>query len=140
ERLHVTLRLHITTHHTKREERLSILQHHSRNQRVKRPLARSDHVGMLFEPEQRTAILKDNAGIASYKTGTEITKQTVDKRNGIAVFIDDRQIDRIAVLRKTGSSRGHGSIPIDEFSLFGRVLFRDYPGTRHTRFVGVRDV
>ena len=76
----MSLRLHIATHDAEGEEWPAILQHHRRNQRVKWPLPRRNHIRMLrVEAEQRAAILKHNAGIAGDESGTKMTKQTVDE-------------------------------------------------------------
>src|SRR5262245_37079300 len=97
----MALWLVIAAHYTKREKRFGVFQHHRRNECVERTLAGCDHVVMCrIKIEQRAAIMQDDPGIARNHARPEAFEQAVDERNDISIFVDDGQIDRVAVFTK----------------------------------------
>src|SRR6266540_3115609 len=93
------LRLVVAAHDPEGEKRLPVLEHHTRNQRMKWPLTRRDHIGVSrIERKERTTIVENNTGIAGDEARAKTFEQAIDERNRVVVFIDYGEINGITIL------------------------------------------
>src|SRR5215471_15808713 len=84
--------------------------------------------------------MQDDAGVAGNQTGAETFEQAVDKRNDVSIFVDDGQIDRIAVLPKTWTRIRHRMSSRNEFATFRPVFLGDESKHRNADLVRICDV
>src|SRR5215467_13153127 len=84
--------------------------------------------------------MQDDAGVAGNQTGAETFEQAVDKRNDVSIFVDDGQIDRIAVLPKTWMRIRHRVSWRNEFATLRRVFLGDEAKHRNADLVRICDV
>ena len=107
EELRMSLRLHSAAHQAERHVRLvaasvsrgvgTRLRDESRNERVKRTLARRHGVRQTWlHRESRPAIVQREPGARHDDPRAEFVEQAVDERHHVAVFVRDREIDRLA--------------------------------------------
>src|SRR5437867_1879918 len=99
EYLDMTLGLVVPAHDPKRKEGLVIFHDHCGNDGVQRPLVRLDLVpGIRIEAEISAAVLQADTRVPGHDAGSPHARQAVNKAHGVAVFVDDRQVYRVAAL------------------------------------------
>ena len=78
--------------------------HEPRDDRVQRPLARSERVRVrLVEREQCAAVVQREAGAGRDDRGAEPFVDALDQRDDVAVAVDDGEVDRV-VARRIGQA------------------------------------
>ena len=150
--LHVPLRLHVAAHDAERQPRASVLHHHRRHQRVERPLARRQLVGMSGrQRKEAAAILQDDPRVSGDDARAEGFVDRLDERDHVALRVGGGQIDRVPLrLRMVAAFRGRAAaeakrgvvlrrvVRVDFVAARRRVLLRQHPierGLRHRREV-----
>lgn len=67
-----------------------------------------------LQREALTAIVQDDAGFRRYETGAEAVEDRIDEAHGITVFIDNRDVDGVAMKRHLEIRKvGEGARQID---------------------------
>ena len=90
----------IAAHHAEGHFRAAVAGDHARDDRVQRALFRGDHVGMTaLQREALAAIVEDDAGVRRNEAGAEAVEDRVDEADRIALFVDDRDVDRVTMQR-----------------------------------------
>src|SRR5215813_3338801 len=84
--------------------------------------------------------MQDDVGVVCNQTGAETFEQVVDKRNDVSIFVDDGQIDRIAVLPKTWTRIRHRVSSRNEFATLRSVFFGNEAKNRNADLVRICDV
>ena len=81
---------------------VTVNDQHAGNDGVHRPLARGDAVGVgRIHVERAAPVLQDHPATGPDQAAAEGMEQRVDETDGVAVTIDDAEIDRIGVRRHT---------------------------------------
>lgn len=116
----------MAAHDAEGHDRAAGFGHHAGDDRVHRPLVRRDAVGMAaLEAETEAAILQHDAGLAGENARAEALEGRVDQAAGIALFVDDAEIHRVAMLGQhvfTGAGQvGQSVIVIDQAAQPGQI-------------------
>src|SRR5262249_1959207 len=99
ENLHVTLRLNRSSHHSKGQQQFAVFEDHRGNDCVKGPLSWFETIRMIWiKRESQPASVHPNPGIARRYSRAKRFEQAVDKRNRVAILVDHREINRVAVV------------------------------------------
>jgi hypothetical protein len=107
QRLHVSLRLHVAAHHAERQPGTAVLERHRGHERMQRPLAWSDHVGVRrIEREQAAAVVQDNPGVSCDDSGAEVFEDRLNQRDDVAVAVGGRQVDGVSMAIRRPSAGG----------------------------------
>ena len=94
--LAVALGLKIATHDAEGQVRHAVFRNHGGDDRLERPLARLEPIGVIFiERKERATILQCEAEFRRGKPRTESEVIALNQRNAIAILIDDAEKDRI---------------------------------------------
>src|SRR6266436_4157115 len=92
-------RLILPAHDAERHYRAAVLDEHPGDDRVERPLARRNGVGMAGDRAKAgPAIVQQHAAVRRQDAGPEAREERVDERAGVPVAVDDAEIDRVFVL------------------------------------------
>src|SRR5260221_8016682 len=99
EDLDVADRLVVAAHDAERHHRAAVLHGKTRDDRMHRPLARRDRVGMTGHgAEAHAAIMQDDTGFRRVDAAAETGEERVDEGDRVAVAVDDREIGGVLVL------------------------------------------
>ena len=102
DELYVAHRLVVRAHDAERHFAPAVAKGERRNDRVHRPLARAERVGMAgIEHETSAAVGQHDAGFLCADADAESGEQRVDQRDRHAVAVDHREVDGVAC-RATG--------------------------------------
>ncbi|MCY1236828.1 hypothetical protein D9M72_495010 [compost metagenome] len=114
---HVALpnRLEAATHHPEGEPRLALLHRHGRNDGVQRAFARPHAIGVGgIDAKADAAVLQQNTGLRAAEAGAVRPEQRIDEGTGVALFVDDADVDGVAIGGGTGwTNRRHGLLQVD---------------------------
>ena len=107
EHLRMPLRLHVAPHHAEAQPGLAVLGDEARDDRVERPLARLQAVGVgRVEGEEAAAVLERKAELAGDVVRAEAVEVALDQAHAVEVLVDDGQVDRVGLERARRASGG----------------------------------
>ena len=132
--------LEVPAHHAEGHHGVFALPHHAGDDRVHRPLAAGDAVGVVrVDDEARAPVLQHHAGRRA-EARAEGCEQRVDEGDRVALAIHHGEVDGIAVGRVAGRQlRRHGARGVDVAAHGVGVAGREQPLHRHVHRVGVGD-
>ena len=98
--LRVPLRLHVAAHQAEREPGLAVLGDEPGDDRVERPLAGRQLVGVRgVEREQAAAVLEAESEVAGIVPRAEPLEIRLDQADSVEILVDHRHVDRVRRLR-----------------------------------------
>src|SRR5205814_1752360 len=104
-------RLIVPAHDPEWHYRTTVLDQHARDDRVERPFARRNRVGMAWDrAEPGAAVVQQDAALRRQDPGAKGREQRVDEGAGVALAINRAEIDRILVLDLGPARSGHGAV------------------------------
>ena len=94
-------RLILPAHHAERHDRAAVLGGKARDDRVQRPLARRDAIGMAgLDAEAAGAVLQQDACLVGDDRRTEGMRDRVDEGADVAVLVDHGDVDGRGIHRR----------------------------------------
>ena len=136
--LGVALGLHVAPHDPVAEPRPAVPEGHPGHVRVEGALAGLEFVRVaLLEREPGAPVLEGDPGARHHQPGAEAAEDAVDERDGVAVLVHHRQVDRVAVVGHAGGHFPRRPLRFDGGAPGGRVLLRDERLDRDPHVLGV---
>ena len=138
--LDVHLRLDVAAHRPAHDPRppLAVAEQHPRQQRVRGPPPRLQHVGMRrIQRERGPAVLEVHAGLRVQHARPEAGRVGLDQAHGVAVRVHDGKVDRAAHQRPDRGRGGIGAGGVDARRQVRGMVRRQQPRHRHVAERGV---
>ena len=121
-------RLIVAAHDAEGHDRATVFHHHAWDDRMHRPLAAGNAIRMsAFQPEAEAAVLQHDAGFVRQDAAAEVLEQRVDEAAGVAILVDDAEIDGILVRGQDQLAGGWKLLHrrgIGDQGALGREVFR----------------
>ena len=135
----MALRLHVAAHHTETHAWFAVLGQKSRNDGVKRPLASSDHVGMLrVLREPHPPVLQADPGARHHNAAAKTHVVGLDQAHHHARLVGCGKVNR-AALGRGAVLKVSCAVGVDQPGTFGQVGVRQQVGggdTGHRTCIG----
>ena len=133
-------RLVVPAHHPEHAGGAAAAAQQAGDDGVHRPLARPDRVRMPgLDPEGPAAAVQQHAGLGVEQAAAEAVEDRVDEGDGIAVAVDDAEIDGVAMLRLGPQRRAAGALRVDPPAQRAQHLLRQQGARVVRQVVGVAD-
>ena len=116
QHLDLTEGLKLAAGDAERHHCFSLLRDHGGNDRVQRPLAPGNRIGMAgLEHEAASAVVEDDPGRRADDAAPEVIEDRIDERHGVPIGVNHREKSRVTVIRN-GEGRQTIRAPVHRYT------------------------